>query len=188
MFPASLIHAGVTMPESVSILNTIESRILLLRGKRVLIDSDLAALYGVSTHRLNEQVKRNLERFPEEFMFPLKIREKTEVIAKCDHLKNLRFSATLPFVFTEYGALMAASVLNSPTAIQVSVEVIRAFVRMREILASHRELADKLAALEEKYDVQFLEIFEAIEMLAEVREAKRNRKLGFVKDEDEPAH
>jgi hypothetical protein len=81
---------------------------------------------------------------------------------------------------------MAANILNSAVAIKVSVEVIRAFVRMREALASHRELADKLAAMEEKYDVQFLEVFEAIKMLAEVREEKRNRQLGFVKDEDVP--
>jgi hypothetical protein len=176
------------MSEAVSVIRDIESRILFLRGKRVLIDSDLAALYGVSTFRLNEQVKRNLDRFPAEFMFRLEIREKTEVIANCDRLKNLRYSASLPFVFTEYGALMVASILNSPTAIQVSVEVIRAFVRMREMLTSHGELADKLVALEEKYDVQFLEVFESIEMLAEVREEKRNRKLGFVKNEGESGH
>lgn len=172
------------MPEPVFNLQDIESRILFLRGKRVLIDSDLAALYGVTTKRLNEQVKRNLNRFPEEFMFQLEIREKTEVVANCGHLENLRFSAALPFVFTEYGALMAASVLNSPTAIQVSVEVIRTFVRMREILVSNHKLAEKLDALEEKYDIQFLEVFEAIEMLAEVREEKRNRKLGFAQDEE----
>ncbi len=162
----------------------IESRILFLRGRRVIIDSDLAALYGVPTYRLNEQVKRNLERFPAEFMFTLDFREKSEVIAKCEHLKNLRFSATLPFVFTEYGALMAASILKSSRAIQVSIEVIKAFVRMREMLASHRELAEKLAAMEEKYDVQFLEVFEAIELLAEVKEEKQGRRLGFVKDNE----
>lgn len=160
----------------------IESRILLMRGRRVLIDSDLALLYGVSTKRLNEQVKRNQERFPGEFMFTLDFREKSEVVAKCDHLKNLQFSATLPAVFTEYGALMAASILKSTRAIQVSIEIIKAFVHMREMLASHRELSAKLAAMEEKYDVQFLEVFEAIELLAEVREVTRNRKLGFVKD------
>jgi ORF6N domain len=171
------------MPDISSIDLHIESRILLLRGRRVIIDSDLAALYGVPTFRLNEQVKRNQERFPDEFMFTLDFREKSEVIAKCDHLKNLRFSPVLPTVFTEYGALMAASILKSARAIQVSIEVIKAFVRMREMLASHRELAEKLAAMEEKYDIQFLEVFEAIELLAEVREEKRNRKLDFVKDD-----
>ncbi len=160
----------------------IESRILLMRGRRVLIDSDLALLYGVSTKRLNEQVKRNQERFPGEFMFTLDFREKSEVVAKCDHLRNLQFSATLPAVFTEYGALMAASILKSTRAIQVSIEVIKAFVRMREMLASHQELAGKLAAMEEKYDIQFLEVFEAIELLAAVKEEKRKRKMGFTKD------
>lgn len=165
----------------------IESRILLMRGRRVLIDSDLALLYGVSTKRLNEQVKRNQERFLAEFMFALDSREKSEVVAKCDHLKNLQFSATLPSVFTEYGALMAASILKSTRAIQVSIEVIKAFVRMRAMLASHQELAAKLAALEEKYDVQFLEVFEAIELLAETHEERQHektrRKFGFVKDD-----
>jgi hypothetical protein len=165
-------------------LSDIESRILTIRGHRVLIDSDLAALYGVPTFRLNEQVKRNLERFPPEFMFTLDFREKSEVIAKCDNLKNLRFSPSLPLVFTEYGALMVASILKSSRAIHVSIEVIKAFVRMREMLASHQELAVKLAAMEAKYDVQFLEVFEAIELLAEVREEKHNRKLGFVKDDE----
>jgi hypothetical protein len=166
-----------------SITQDIERRILFLRGKRVLIDSDLAALYGVTTKRLNEQVKRNLERFPEEFMFQLEIREKSEVVANCDHLENLRFSASLPFVFTEYGALMAASILNSPTAIQVSVEVIRAFVRMRELISTHKDLSEKLAAMEEKYDVQFLEVFEALELLLERREEKSDRKFGFTVEE-----
>ena len=166
-----------------SILQNIDSRILLLRGKRVLIDSDLAALYGVPTYRLNEQVKRNLERFPEEFMFNLDFREKSEVIAKCEHLKNLKFSRTLPFVFTEYGALMVAGILNSPTAIRVSIEIIRAFVRMRELLSTHKDLSEKLAAMEEKYDIQFLEVFEALELLLERREEKSDRKLGFSAEE-----
>lgn len=175
------------MAENHSVGFDIESRILLMRGRRVLIDSDLAVLYGVSTKRLNEQVKRNQERFLAEFMFALDSREKSEVVAKCDHLKNLQFSATLPSVFTEYGALMAASILKSTRAIQVSIEVIKAFVRMRAMLASHQELAAKLAALEEKYDVQFLEVFEAIELLAETHEERQHektrRKFGFVKDD-----
>ena len=171
------------MNADLSIIHNIERRILLLRGKRVLIDSDLATLYGVTTKRLNEQVKRNIERFPEEFMFTLNFREKTEVVANCDHLENLRFSATLPSVFTEYGALMVAGILNSPTAIRVSVEIIRAFVRMRELLSTHKDLSEKLAAMEEKYDVQFLEVFEALELLLERREEKSERKLGFSVEE-----
>jgi hypothetical protein len=105
------------------------------------------------------------------------------VVANCDHLENLRFSASLPFVFTEYGALMVASILNSPMAIQVSVEVIRAFVRMRELISTHKDLSEKLAAMEEKYDVQFLEVFEALELLLERREEKSDRKFGFTVEE-----
>ena len=161
---------------------TIQSRIIVLRGQRVLVDRDLAELYGVTTAHLNQQVKRNPRKFPEDFIFQLTRDERAQVVAKCDHLKNLQFSATLPAVFTEYGALMAASILKSTRAIQVSIEIIKAFVHMREMLASHRELSAKLATMEEKYDVQFLEVFEAIELLAEVREVTRNRKLGFVKD------
>lgn len=91
----------------------IESRILLIRGQKVMLDSDLAKLYGVSTKRLNEQVKRNQKRFPADFMFKLTAKEKAEVVANCDHLSRLRFSPVLPNAFTEHGALMAASVLNT---------------------------------------------------------------------------
>ena len=153
----------------------------------MIIDVDLADLYGVTTKRLREQVRRNLERFPDEFMFTLDFREKDEVAAKCGDLEKLRFSRTLPFVFTEFGVLMVANILSSSAAIQVSIEVIKAFVRMREMLASHHDLAVKLAALEEKYDVQFLEVFEAIELLAETHEERQHektrRKFGFVKDD-----
>lgn len=167
----------------VSSVGGLESRILMLRGHRVLLDSDLAELYGVSTRRLNEQVKRNMERFPEDFMFQLTLREKSEVIANCDDLKNLRFSATLPMAFTEHGALMAAGVLNSPTAIRASVEIIRAFVRLRAFLSTHQELAQKLGELELKYDEQFHELFEAVWMLMETHENKRTRVMGFTKDD-----
>ena len=96
----------------------IERKILLIRGEKVMLDADLAALYGVTTKRLNEQVKRNRERFPNDFMFQLTEEEKAEVVANCDHLKRLKFSPTLPYAFTEHGAIMLASVLNSPLAVQ----------------------------------------------------------------------
>lgn len=95
-------------------LETITAKILVLRGRRVLIDADLAALYGVTTKRLNEQVKRNTARFPADFMFQLTKKEKDEVVAICDHLENLKFSRARPYVFTEYGAVQAANILNSP--------------------------------------------------------------------------
>ena len=99
----------------------IENRILTLRGHRIMLDTDLAEVYGVKTRTLNQAVKRNRERFPKDFMFRLTVREKQEVITNCDHLSRLKFSRALPFAFTEHGAIMAASVLNSPRAIEASV-------------------------------------------------------------------
>jgi ORF6N domain len=118
----------------------IARRILLIRGHKALIDSDLASLYGVSTKRLNEQVKRNRVRFPRDFVFQLNREERDEVVANCDHLKRLKFSPTLPYVFTEHGALMAATVLNTRRAVEVSLYVVRAFVGLRDTLASHKDL------------------------------------------------
>jgi hypothetical protein len=129
--------------------DTIERRILVVRGHKVILDADLAALYGVTTSRLNEQVKRNAARFPADFVFQLSDGEKAEVIAKCDHLSRLRFSPTFPYAFTEHGALMAANVLSSARAVDVSVFVVRAFVRLREALATHKELAKRLEDLEQ---------------------------------------
>ncbi len=122
--------------------------ILHIRGHRVILDADLARLYGVSTKRLMEQVKRNARRFPSDFLFRLRPHEKAEVVANCDHLAALRFSAALPSAFTEHGAIMAANVLNSPRAVRMSVYVVRAFVRMREFLGGTQKLARRLAALE----------------------------------------
>ena len=99
-------------------IDMIERKILLIRGEKVMLDADLAALYGVTTKRLNEQVKRNRERFPNDFMFQLTEEEKAEVVANCDHLKRLKFSPALPYAFTEHDAIMLASVLNSPLAVQ----------------------------------------------------------------------
>lgn len=130
-------------------LAQIESRIQLIRGYKVMIDADLAQLYGVPTKRLNEQVKRNAERFPSDFMFTLTAQEKAEVVANCDHLSKLKFSKTLPFAFTEHGAIQAANVLASPQAIDMGVYVVRAFVRLRDMVATHKELAQRLGELEE---------------------------------------
>ncbi|MDD5204017.1 MAG: ORF6N domain-containing protein [Desulfobacterales bacterium] len=130
----------------------VERVILLLREQKVILDADLARLYGVTTKRLNEQVKRNRERFPEDFMFQLTAEEKSEVVANCDHLSRLKFSPVLPCAFTEHGAIMAASVLNTPRAIEVSVFVVRAFVRLRQMISTHKELAGKLTELEQRFD------------------------------------
>jgi len=131
-------------------LPDIGTAILTVRGERVILDADLAATYGATTKRLNEQVKRNADRFPPDFSFQLTAEEKAEVVANCDHLARLKFSPVLPRAFTEHGAIMAANVLNSPRAAQMSVFVVRAFVRMRSMLTDTRELARKLAALEQE--------------------------------------
>jgi len=163
-------------------LTQIESRILIIRGHKVMLDADLAELYGVETKRLNEQVRRNIERFPEDFMFKLTANEKVEVVANCDHLDKLKYSPSLPYAFTEHGAIMAASVLNSPIAIEVSVHVVRAFVRLRELVAGHKELAQKLNQLERKvgaHDKAIAEIIIAIRQLMEPPEPKKKRPIGF---------
>ena len=156
-----------------------EQRIFILRGQRIMLDADLAEVYGISTKRLNEQVKRNAGRFPVDFMFQLTAAEKEEVVANCDHLQRIKFSPVLPCAFTEHGAIMAASVLNSEAAIHASVAVVRAFVTLREMLAGHKDLARKLDALEQKYDAQFKTVFKAIrELMLPTEKLKRNR-IGF---------
>ncbi len=168
------------MSEHIQIIpeGKIEQTILLIRGEKVMIDADLAFIYGVTTKRLNEQVKRNQARFPDDFMFQLNADEKSEVVANCDHLSKLRFSKQLPYAFTEHGAIMLASVLNSQVAVDASIQVVRAFIRLREILASHKDLARKLSTLEKRYDSQFKQVFSAIrELMTPPLSSKR--KIGF---------
>lgn len=167
--------------KSLKTLSRIENSILLIRGQRVMIDVDLAKLYGVTTRRLNEQVKRNRERFPSDFMFQLTKDEKKELVANCDRFKNLKHSTALPHAFTEHGAIMLASVLNSPTAIDMSIFVVRAFIKLREIISSHRSIAQKLAQLERKvgnHDEQIKAIIVAIRELMSPSKIKP-RKIGF---------
>ncbi|OGA30786.1 MAG: hypothetical protein A3I65_12135 [Betaproteobacteria bacterium RIFCSPLOWO2_02_FULL_68_150] len=161
----------------------ISSRILLVRGQRILVDADLAALYGVRTKALNQAVKRNADRFPEDFMFQLTQVEKAEVVTNCDHLRRLRFSPVLPYAFTEHGAIMAANVLNSAAAVRTSVLVVRAFVRLRELIASHKVLASRLDTLEARCDRQFKVVFDAIRGLMMPPEPKPKRRIGFVSDD-----
>jgi hypothetical protein len=140
----------VTGQKTIIPIGHIEQRVLLIRGQRVMLDADLAMLYGVPTRVLNQAVRRNLKRFPQDFMFKLTRPEKNQVITICDHLKNLKYAKALPNEFTEHGAIMAASVLNTQRAVQISVFVVRAFVKLREMLSTHKELAHKLAVLERK--------------------------------------
>lgn len=165
----------------------IERAILLIRGHRVILDSVLAALYGVTTKRLNEQVRRNRERFPDDFLLQLTPAEYARLRSQIATLKTGRgqHRKYRPYVFTEHGALMAATVLNSPVAVKVSIQVVRTFVRLRKLLASNADLARKLAALERKYDVQFKVVFEAIRELMEPDEPESARRIGFqVKGEE----
>lgn len=146
-----------------------------------MLDADLADVYGTSTKALNQAVKRNRERFPAEFMFQLNQREKEEVVTNCDHLRKLKFSPNLPFAFTEYGAVMLASVLNSPIAVQASIAVVRAFIRLRITLATHKELARKFAQLEERieaHDEEIIALFDAIRELMEPASGSAKR-IGF---------
>jgi len=159
----------------------IAQRIIMLRKQKVILDADLAELYGTRTKRLNEQVKRNRGRFPDDFIFQLTADEKSEVVANCDHLERLKYSPRLPYAFTEHGALMAATVLNTSRAVDVSVYVVRAFVRLRDILASNKELAAKLIELEQRvsgHDDTIGELIDAIRQLMAPEPGKK-RSIGF---------
>ena len=183
----------------------IDRRVLLVRGQKVLLDSDLAELYEVETRALVQAVKRNEERFPDDFMFQLDAREwtallKSQSVISSDEAEgrgNLKSQSvtskstgkhggrrTAPYAFTEQGVAMLSSVLRSPRAIAVNVEIMRAFVRLREMIASHTDLARKLNTLEKKYDKQFKAVFEAIrELMAPIEEDEETeeepREMGF---------
>ncbi|MDX8404918.1 MAG: ORF6N domain-containing protein [Mariprofundus sp.] len=146
-------------------VEVIERRILLIRGQKVMLDADLAEVYGVATKRLNEQVKRNISRFPDDFAFKLTSEEKAEVVANCDHLAKLKFSNVLPYAFTEHGALMVASVLNTAKAVETGLFVIRAFVRLREMISSNKGLAEKLNELEKRLEGHGASISEIVKLL-----------------------
>jgi DNA-binding PadR family transcriptional regulator len=180
----------------------IDRRVLLVRGQKVLLDSDLAELYGVETRALVQAVNRNEERFPEDFMFQLNAHEwgallKSQSVISSEEREgrgNLKSQSvtskstgthggrrTRPYAFTEQGVAMLSSVLRSPRAISVNVEIMRAFVRLREMIASHTDLARKLSTLEKKYDKQFKAVFEAIrELMAPIEEDEEQpREMGF---------
>jgi len=142
--------------------------------------SDLARLYGVTTKRLNEQVRRNIDRFPQDFMFQLTREEYDALRSQIATLKTGRgqHRKYLPYAFTEHGAVMLANVLNSPTAVQASIQVVRAFVRLREMMITHTELARRLDELEKKYDKQLAVVFEAIRALMAPTK-KETRRIGF---------
>jgi hypothetical protein len=163
-------------------LGNAESAIYLFRGERVMLDSDLAAIYGTSTARLNEQLRRNRQRFPKDFAFQLTSEEFKRLMSQIAISKKGRGGRRkLPWVFTEHGAIMLASVLNSDIAIQASVRVVRAFVRLREMVAANAQLASKLADLERRldsHDGAIVDLFQALKRLLEPV-AKPKREIGF---------
>jgi len=178
-------ETSVGIPEEV-----IMNKIYFIRGQKVMIDSDLAELYGVATGRLNEQVKRNIERFPEDFMFQL---TETELANLKSQIATSSWGGrrTLPYVFTEHGVLMLSSVLNSDLAIKVNIQVMRVYTKIRNMLATHKDLLSKFEQLETKlsiHDNQFLLIFEYIKQFEEVKkqhlEQGNRKKIGFKPDKE----
>jgi hypothetical protein len=163
---------------------SVEKRIHIFRERKVMIDRDLAELYGVSTKRLNEQVKRNIKRFPENFMFQLSEQEKSDVVAICDHLADLKFSHQLPFAFTEHGVVMLASVLNSDRAVEMSIFIVNTFVRLRQYLTTHKELSKKLEQIEGRVSGHDNDIHEIVETIKElvILPPEKELKIGFRKD------
>ena len=161
---------------------TVARRILLIRVQKVMLDADLAELYGVETRVLNQAVKRNAELFPPDFMFRLTSAEKDEVVTNCDHLAKLKYSPSQPHAFTEHGALMLGNVLKSSRAVEVSLLVVRTFVQLREMLSSHKELAVKLEQLERKvgsHDQAIAGLIDAIRQLMTPPTTGR-RGIGFL--------
>lgn len=159
----------------------IEQLILLIRGQKVMLDSHLAELYGVTTKTLNQAVRRNIARFPGDFMFQLSMKELESLQSMRSQIvtaskRNVRY---LPYVFTEQGVAMLSSVLRSQRAIQVNIAIMRAFVKLRELLSTHKELAQKLEELEMKYDENFRVVFDVIRKLMEPSLPRKRRKIGF---------
>ena len=163
----------------------IMSKILLIRNQKVMIDRDLAELYGVTTKRLNEQVKRNSSRFPENFMFQLTDSEKQQVVANCDHLESLKFSSFLPYVFTEHGTMMLGNVINSEKAVQFSIRIIEVFVKMREFLNDNLSTKLEIEEIKKKlsnHDKNIELVFNYLDELIEKQDKKVERiKIGYKK-------
>lgn len=163
----------------------IEAHILNIRGEKVMLDADLAALFGVPTKAFNQAIRRNAARFPADFMFQLTAEERADVVTNCDHLSKLRFSSALPLAFTEHGAIMAATILNSPRAVETSVFIVRAFVRLKSLASAHKELAARVDDLERRlggHDEALGKIVKAIQALVKridppAKDTKR--RIGF---------
>lgn len=170
------------MPKKTALTIPVESRILVLRRQKVILDSDLAELYGVPVKQLNQAVKRNQERFPADFMFQLTAKEdeilRSQIVTSSSSHGGRRY---LPYAFTEHGAIMAATVLNSPKAVEMSVFVVRAFVKLREMLANNRQLASKIEELEKRLETHDTAIQELIDAIKEMMTPPKGprKKIGF---------
>jgi hypothetical protein len=163
-------------------MERIENRILQVRGKKIMLDSDIAKLYEVPTKVLNQAVKRNIKRFPEDFMFRLTTKEKEELVTNCDHLKPLKFSSQMPYAFTEQGVAMLSSVLNSERAIMVNIQIMRAFVSLKREILTYTALKRKIESMEKKYDVHFKVVFDTIRRLMAPPSDEKKPRIGFHKE------
>ena len=175
------------MNQPLIVPEVIEKKILLIRGQKVMLDAHLAELYGVETKALKRAVKRNIDRFPSDFMFALTAEENVALRHHFGTLKRGEHAKYLPFAFTEQGVAMLSSVLHSKRAVQVNIEIVRAFVRLREILGTHKDLARKLEELEKKYDERFRVVFDAIRQLMKPPEKPR-KQIGFRVEERRVAY
>jgi len=168
-------------PKSLVPAEIIQSKIFIIKDHKIMLDKDLAQLYGVSTSRLNEQVKRNIKRFPTDFMFQLTKNESQRLMSQFA-ISSWGGRRKLPYVFTEQGVAMLSSVLNSDRAIEVNIQIMRVFVRLKELMISHKDLARKIEALERKFrghDKKFILVFEAIKQLLEPFEQPGRQRIGF---------
>jgi hypothetical protein len=171
------------MENSIIPNETISNKIYFIRNQKVMIDRDLAELFAIPTKRLNEQVKRNINRFPNHFMFQLTEFEKNELVANCDHLKNLKFSKSLPYAFSEHGILMLSNVLNSERAITFSIKIIEVFIEMREYLIQNLSLKNEIEEIRKKlnnHDKNIELVFSYLDELMEKQENQKPRKkIGY---------
>jgi hypothetical protein len=168
---------GNTMKELIP-EEVVEKKIYLIRGQKIILSIHLAELYGVETRALNQAVKRNIDRFPEDFMFQLKDSEAEWLVSQNVIPHKKYFGGSFPYAFTEQGVAMLSSVLNSERAVQVNIAIMRAFVKLREMIAANKDLARRLDDIEKKYDSQFKVVFDAIRQLMTPPEPKK-RKIGF---------
>ena len=165
----------------------IEKTILLIRGQKIIIDTDLAELYEVSTKALNQAVTRNEQRFPQDFMFRLTKTEKQELVTNCDRLDRLKHSSALPRVFTEQGVAMMSSVLRSERAIQVNIQIMRAFIKLRRWIAGIDDLKSELDKLRDQTNQRFQVVFETLDKLLQI-EDKPKKKIGYTVKEKQKAY